>query len=108
MGQLIFKLVTTLENGMFKDDTFNSEKNNIIYNFKCTHWEISKRFHLRMDYYVSKSIRNWTANKGNKPPKSPSAIRLLNYLEWSKHYNDKKFTILTEELNMYHLVFKNL
>ena len=43
---------------MFKDDTFNSEKNNIIYNFKCTHWEISKRFRLRMDYYVSKSIRN--------------------------------------------------
>ena len=70
----------------------------------------SQRFHLRRDQYVSKFLRKWMANRGNKPTKSSSAIgdHLLNYPECSKHYYDNKFTILTKGRNIYHLSFLNL
>ena len=72
-------------NSVFKDVTPDPEKSNVIYQLKCHCDSVyirrtSQRFHLRRDQYVSKSLRNWMANRGNKPTKSPSAIRdhLLN------------------------------
>ena len=95
---------------MFKYFSPDPEKNNAIYQYKCHYNSVyigrtSQRLNLRRDQHVSKSLRNWMANRGNKPTKSPSAIRnhLLNYQECSKHYYDNKFTILTKGRNIYHL-----
>ena len=99
-----------LLDGIFKDVTPNPEKNNAIYQskFHCDSVYIgrtSQRFHMRMDQHVSKSLRNWMANNGYKPTKSPSAIgdHLLNYPECYKHHNDNKLTSLTKGRNIYHL-----
>ena len=84
---------------IFVDFTPDPEKNNVIYQLMCHCDSVyigrsSQRFHLKRDH-VTKSLRNRMANKGNKPTNSPSAIEdhLLNYLEYSKHYYDIKFTI---------------
>ena len=96
-------------NGTFKDFTPDPEKNNIIFIFKC-HCDTGyigrtyQWFHLRRDQHITKSLRNWMANGDNKPNKSPSPIgdHLLINPECSKHYNDDKFSILTQGRNMYH------
>ena len=72
-------------NGIFKDVAPDLEKNNIIYRFQCHCDSVyigrtSKRFRLRRDQHITKSLRIWMANGDNEPNKSPLAIadRFLN------------------------------
>ena len=67
----------------------------------------SHRFHILRDQHVSKSLRNWLINGNDKPTNSPSSIdeHLLNSLEFAKHYEDKKFSILATWRNAFHLSF---
>ena len=42
---------------------------------KKKQWQLcSQRFHLKRYQHVSKSLKNWIANTGNKLTKSPSEI----------------------------------
>ena len=98
-------------NGVAKDVTPITDLNNVIYKFKC-HCEgeyigrTTKRFHIRRDQHVSKSIRQWFADVTKIPPSGDSTAigeHLLSNAECAKHFHDEQFKIIARGRTPYHL-----
>ena len=107
--RVVFKSRRPL-NGIAKDVSPITDNNNVIYKYKC-HCDseyigrTSKRFHVRRDQHVTKSIRKWMQDFKNRPTGNLTAIG--EHLIWNpvcaKNYDDRRFTILSRGRTPFHL-----
>ena len=98
-------------NGVAKDVTPITDLNNVIYKFKC-HCEgeyigrTTRRFHIRRDQHVSRSIRQWSADVTKIPPSGDSTAigeHLISNPECAKHFHDGQFKVIARGRTPYHL-----
>ena len=101
-----------LNYGLPKDVSPTTERNNVIYHYKC-HCNseyvgrTSQRFHQRRDQHVTNNIRKWILDPTCRKPRANyfTAIgkHLLSNRECADNYTDDNFTILARGRNRFHL-----
>ena len=109
--KVVFK-TQRLHQGLPKDSSPTTDKNNVIYNFKC-HCNseyvgrTSKRFHQRRDEHVPPKIRKWMLDPTSRKPQATYFTAIGDHLiqnpQCAQNYSDDRFTILTRGRNQFHL-----